>query len=60
MSQSRRRKRKPVSRLDLAKRARADELIAEIMEKLARIRRHKQALAQTSEALSSPARSPEP
>ena len=57
MSRPRRRKRKPVSRRDLAKLARKNELIAQIEEKLARIRRHRQTSAHASEAFAGPARS---
>ena len=56
MSRPRRRKRKPVSRRDLAKLARKNELIAQIEEKLARIR-HRQASAQACEAFADSARS---
>ena len=57
MSRPRRRFRKPVSRLDRAKLARKNELIAQIEEKLARIRRHRQNCAQTGEAFAHSARS---
>lgn len=59
MSRPRRRFRKPVSRLDRARIARKNELIAEIEEKLARIRRHHATRVQAIEAFADPARSDE-
>jgi len=54
MSRPRRRMRKPVSRLDRARLARNDELIAVIEERLARIRRHQWTRAEADEAFAGP------